>query len=343
MAAQTVTLYGRLNVALESAGASGPAPAGLIRRESNNRSVFGMRGEEDLGGGMRALFQIEGTLSPDTGAATSWANRDTRVGLSTPWGLLFAGHWVLPYLQATSGLDPYYPTTGGYTSLMGNGSAASANHTNDRASFDRRQQNSLHFWTPAWHGMVVRAAYAFNEGERGPGGSSPSLWSLSLTREEGPWSVSLAREEHRGYQGPGLNDSGTKVGVAWQAGDWRFAAVGEQLRYETSLGPLRRRAVYASATWQVGAGSWRLGLTRAGRGRGSAAIVVGSIAGGDQTGASQWTFGYDHAFSKRTGVYAYASQIRNESRAAYNFAINPVTAGVGARPHVTALGVRHSF
>jgi hypothetical protein len=49
---EPVVLYGRLNVA----------------RESNDRSVIGFRGAGDLGDGVQALFQVEGTLAPDTGA-----------------------------------------------------------------------------------------------------------------------------------------------------------------------------------------------------------------------------------------------------------------------------------
>ncbi len=166
-AQSSLTLYGRMNVALESSSLSGAKVDRSVRRQSNNRSVLGFRGDEDLGDGYRALFQIEGALSLDTGAATSLANRDTRVGLVAPWGTVFMGHWVLPYLLATSSYDPYYPTTAGYMSLLGNGSASSTNNVTDRSSFDRRQQNSLHFWTPGWKGLTGRVAYAFNEGEVG--------------------------------------------------------------------------------------------------------------------------------------------------------------------------------
>lgn len=342
-AQSTVTVYGRLNVALESVGSSGAPVSRSVKRESNNRSVLGFRGTEDLGGGYQALFQLEGALSLDTGAATSFANRDTRVGLSTPWGLLFLGHWTTPYLLATSGFDPYYPTTAGYMSLMANGSASTANNVGDRASFDRRQQNIVQYWTPSWQGLSGRVAYAFNEGEVGPRGSSPRLWSASLNYDDGPWNVALAREEHRDYQGPGLNDSGTKLGAAYRFGDWRLAAAAERLRYETAAGALTRNSFYASATWQLGAHGLRLAYTHAGEGKGPAGAKVGFIAAGADTGSRQWTLGYDYSLSKRTGLYAYASRIDNQARAAYDFAINGLGVGAGEKPHVLAAGIRHSF
>lgn len=341
-AQSNVTIYGRLNIALESVGSSGAPVDRSVKRETNNRSVIGFRGTEDLGDGYQAIFQIEGALALDTGVAPSIANRETRVGLSSPMGVLFLGHWVTPYLMATNGFDPYYPTTGSYMSLISNGSAADTNNVTDRSSFDRRQQNVVQYWTPTVRGVQGKFAYAFNEGEVGPRGSSPRLLSASVTYEEGPWNLSLAREEHRDYQGPGLNDSGTKLGAAYRFNAFRVAVLYERLRYETAAGSLTRDAYYASGTWQIGNGSIRLAYERAGDGRGQGS-KVGFISAGPDTGADQWTLGYDYAFSKRTGVYVYASRIENEARAVYDFGLNAVGAGVGEKPHVLAVGVRHNF
>ena len=68
-----IQVYGRLNTGIESLRG---ADAGTVSRLSNYRSVLGFKGSEDLGGGLKAIFQIEGTLSLDTGAG-SLAARDT--------------------------------------------------------------------------------------------------------------------------------------------------------------------------------------------------------------------------------------------------------------------------
>lgn len=65
-AQESVQLYGRLNIDIEALHSSGTGDN--LQRLSNNRSVPGFRGTEDLGDGWQALFQVEGTLSPDTGA-----------------------------------------------------------------------------------------------------------------------------------------------------------------------------------------------------------------------------------------------------------------------------------
>lgn len=342
-AQSTVTIYGRLNVSLEHADASNSPRDRSVNRESNNRSVIGFRGAEDLGGGVQALFQIEGSLALDTGVGPSLANRDTRVGLQTPYGLVFAGHWGTPYLLATNTFDPWYPTTAGYMALMANGSAPTTNHTSNTASFDRRQQNVVQYWSPTWEGLTGRIAYAFNDGDVGPNGARPDLLSASVTWEEGPWNLALAHEQHRDYQGPNLTDTATKLGAAYRFGPGRLAAAVERLRYETPVGALRRDSFYVAATWQIGATSLRASFTHAGDGKGPAGARVGFVSAGDDTGSRQWTLGADYALSKRTGLYGYVSRIDNQARAAYDFAINPLGVGVGEKPTVFAVGMRHSF
>lgn len=342
-AQSSVAVYGRLNAALErvetSANAAGRAVS--ASRLSNNRSVFGFRGTEDLGGGLKAIFQIEGTLSLDTGAGSP-AQRDTRVGLEGGYGTLFLGHWTTPYNNATSGLDPFYPTTAGYMSIMGNGAASTVDNVGDTASFDRRQHNGVHYYTPAWRGWQLRAAHGLSE-ERPAGGAHPSLTSLAAVYEQGPWYAVLAHERHRAYQGRGRDDSGSKAAVAYRFGDTRLAAIAERLEYETASGKLERRAYYLSATHQIGPHGLRLGVARASDGRGASTQRIGYIRRGPATGATHATLGYDYTLSKRSSVFAYYTRLDNEANAVHDFAINSLTASPGATLKGLALGMRHAF
>ncbi|GGC05846.1 porin [Pseudoduganella buxea] len=340
-----VQLYGRLNASAETVH----GPAGSLARLSNNRSVIGFKGSEDLGDGVKALFQVEGTLALDTGAGAI-AQRDTRVGLESRWGTLFAGHWTTAYNGATSALDPFYPTTAGYMSILGNGAASSADNVSDVASFDRRQANSVHLWTPRWHGWSLRATRGMNE-ERPAGGARPALLSVAALYEGGPWYAVLTQERHHEYQGAGLTDTGSKAALAYDFGKaggpaLRLAAVAERLVYETRAGRLARNAWYLSASWQDGRHGWRAGIARAGDGSGADA-AIGFVRAGADTGAVHATLGYDYTLSPRSSVYLYHTRLRNEARGAYDFAINPAnsggTAATGARLSATALGLRHAF
>lgn len=341
-----VQIYARLNLGLESSDGGAPSQ-GRTTRLSNYRSVLGVRGADALGADTRLIYQVEGTLAPDTGAGSP-AARDTRIGLEGPWGTLFAGNWTTPYNSASASLDPFYPTTAGYMSIMGNGSAPSADNLVDTASFDRRQRNSLHYWTPARHGLSLRLAHGFSE-ERSANGARPALDSAALLLERGPMYAALAHERHRDYQGSGGTDRATRLALAWRFGATRLAAIGERLDYRTPGGALRRDAWYLSLSRQMGAHALRFGVARAGDGKGDAPGRIGFVAVGPDTGALHATIGYDLALSKRTSLFAFHSRIRNEARANVDFAINGsvADAGVGPElgmhPRVTSIGMRHAF
>ncbi|WP_371766423.1 porin [Massilia sp.] len=333
-----VQIYGRLNVALEHAESS--SGSGLTRLV-NNRSVLGFRGGEDLGGGLRAIFQIEGTLSPDTGAG-ALAARDTRVGLAGTWGTLFAGHWTTAYNGATSGLDPFYPTTAGYMSIMGNGAAGDADNVSDKSSFDRRQSNSIHYWSPSWHGLSLRVTHGLNE-EKPASGAKPSLTSAAAIYERGPWYAVLAGERHHEYQGPGLDDTGAKAALAYQFPQTRIAIVAERLKYGTGAGTLARNAVYLSVSHQMGPHGIRIGIARAGDASGPAGTRIGFVRAGAGTGATHATLGYDYTLSKRSSLYAYTTRLDNRANGVYDFAINGLGATPGATLKAYVFGMRHNF
>jgi len=342
-AQENVQLYGRLNVALEALHSSGSGDS--VQRVSNNRSVLGFRGSEDLGGSWQALFQVEGTLAPDTGAG-SLAARDTRVGVQGPWGTLFGGNWTLPYNSATSMLDPFYPTTAGYMSLMGNGSASNDSNTSNTYSFDRRQQNSVHYWTPQWQGWSLRVARGMGE-ERPASGAHPALTSAALIYDGGALYATLAQEDHHDYQGRGLTDRGSKLAIAWRIDSATQLAVAvESLRYATATGELHRRTSYFSATRQFGRHGLRFGLAHAQSASGSALESIGTVRAGADTGATHATAGYDYQLSKRSSLYAYYTHLANGRNGIADFAINSLgrdTGVAGATLSGVALGLRHNF
>ncbi len=337
--ADEVQVYGRLNVSMEAVR----TPAGNLTRMVNNRSVLGFRGTEDLGGGLKALFQIEGTLSMDTGAGDI-ARRDTRLGLEGHFGTLFAGHWVTAYNGATSGLDPFYPTTAGYMSILANGAAATTDNVQDISSFDRRQANSIHYWTPRWRGWQLRMTHGVSE-ERPASGAHPSLLSFALVHDQGPWYGTLAHERHHEYHGPNTVDTGTKAALAYQFGATRIAAIAERLEYELPGSRLARNAVFVSLSHQMGRHGLRATVGKAGDGSGTG--EVGFVRGGADTGALDTTLCYEYAFSPRTTVYTYYTRLRNDANAAYDFPINGVGSAsvnlTGSRLSATVFGMRHSF
>lgn len=339
-AGDAAAVYGRINTGIEFVDASRSAADLSATRLSNYRSVVGFRGSEDLGAGWQAVWQIEGGFALDTGVG-SLSSRDTRVGLQGPFGTVFLGVWTLPYTAATSGFDPFYPTTAGYMAIMGNGSAPSTDNVIDTSAFDRRQRNVLQYWTPIWSKVSARLAWGLNEED--VDGAEPSVQSASITYDDGTLTLTGALERHHEYQAAGTDDTAAKLGLAWRFGPARLAAVIERLKYETAGGSLERNSWYVSGTWRLGAGTLRAGYARAGDGSGAATQTIGVVRSAANTGASQLTLGYEHELSRRTALFAFYSRIDNDAAAIYDFAINGLGIAAGARPSVVSLGMRHSF
>ena len=66
-AQSSVTLWGRINTTVESQKIGGADRKVVVQ---NNNSRLGFKGQEDLGGGLKASFSLEHGLNSDTGAAS---------------------------------------------------------------------------------------------------------------------------------------------------------------------------------------------------------------------------------------------------------------------------------
>jgi predicted porin len=82
-AANSVTLYGRVDVGYESFSRDGKD----ISQSGDNQSRFGVKGQEDLGNGLAATFQLEGRFNADTGSYTKdMFDRESTIGLKGNFG-----------------------------------------------------------------------------------------------------------------------------------------------------------------------------------------------------------------------------------------------------------------
>ncbi len=96
-AQSSVTLYGAIGLDVLSASKvyNGTTTSSVVKIEDNAivNSRIGVKGTEDLGGGLKAIFDLESSIAPDTGAARAqfW-NRGAYVGLAGDFGSLKLGH-----------------------------------------------------------------------------------------------------------------------------------------------------------------------------------------------------------------------------------------------------------
>ncbi|WP_179402702.1 porin [Burkholderia guangdongensis] len=114
-AQSSVTLYGIVDAALNytsktltSSGAAGPHAFSLASG-GENASRFGLRGTEDLGGGVSAIFQLESGVSVANGGFGgngTFFNRKAWVGLAGGFGTITAGLQNSPFLLSVYAIDP---------------------------------------------------------------------------------------------------------------------------------------------------------------------------------------------------------------------------------------------
>ena len=363
-------IYGTLNVDVERVEASGTVPP--RNRVTQNSSNLGFRGEEKIGGGLAAIWQIESGVAVDAGGS-SIASRNTAIGLKGGWGSLRLGQWDTPYKVISGITDPMYFTGITYTGALigtpgfgvgpvtiGAPGASSAN-----ASFERRQGNSVQYWSPAFAGATFRFAYSANESRTA--NLNPQIFSGSLEYERGFFSLGYAHERHQDYFGADAlvpaaqatpvtasassRDDGDKLVARVKVGRTQVGIMSERLRYARSFAaavPIAlshyERDAYALTLIQgIGASGTIRALVGKAR-DGKCSRFDGTACSTAGLGARQLSLGYSHTLSKRTDLYAFYTKVDNDERATYQFANG---AGIGAPAGAASigyvLGIRHVF
>ena len=175
-------------------------------------SNWGFRGYEDLAPGLRAVWQLESGFQIDQNVGPGIGARDSKVGLQSPmWGEIFMGQWDTPYKYISL---PVNPLKGGYvfdrTAITGNPGFGVNNTTTQftrgnvkaDAAFDRRQGNSVQYWTPTWVASAcassIRRTRARARSSRADRSSSPSSNAVSAVWTWGQLSLRYGYEEHMG-------------------------------------------------------------------------------------------------------------------------------------------------
>ena len=356
-------------VAERFTGATVPRTARL----TSGSSHLGLRGEEPLRAGWRAIFQIE-SPSPVDGATVPpslLAGRNTHVGIAGPFGTLFVGNWDTPYkviwidIVPTPGLNSFDNALSGNPGFGVPGTTTQGGRVNGPAdaAFNRRQGNSVQYWTPEFGGASARLAYspAENAGAAEPGGPlvRPELGSLAVQWRSGALTVRYAYELHRDYFGmsqlggsrgatasnPSSRDDAHGLAAVVRFGDTRLSAMVDRLRYRTddaiagAVREYRRTAWYALAQQYFGPHQAWVAVGRANDGScsrvGGAACTTGGLAG------VQYSAGYQYAFSRRTNAYVAYYGMRNDASASYATLGQPAAPGADTRG--AGIGLMHIF
>jgi predicted porin len=240
-AQSSITVYGLIDQALEwsnptknAANEQRGSSGWRVVNGVSNGSRFGIRGSEDLGGGLKVIFAIETRFDADTGEITGgrarpadpadpasgklkfW-NAQSWVGLDSQWGRLTAGRQYVPLFSGLANLD------------------ASGYRYYDHLSqfFNNRLDNALLYQTPAFRGLTIQVMYAFSGALAAPANTGATAYPQGKGDSRGAgarWDrgdFSLGG----GYMEYGADKSGNALfsnRVEWGAGaTYRFSRTGQ--------------------------------------------------------------------------------------------------------------------
>jgi len=327
----------------------GNVDAGLIKRTNQTLNIgkranntLGFKGTEDLGSGLKAIFQVEMRYEPDSGTLEQGAGGvqrptfqgQTRVGLeSAAMGMIRIGRGLTAFQESSMAFEPFrgIPSPAAFqTDLM------VAGYTSDPLGLPgnstNRFSNALFYNSPVMSGFQVNTTIGTREANQGAvligrgTGAAPQYPANSLASAN-PFSIT---------------------------GTYKTAAVGVMLAYERNAVESTVRSVAAyvmlspaiklmgaitqhdqehtrlinqdTTAWVLGA-NYTLGASK----------FIAGYGQKDPDGLNkvkQFSLGYEYSLSKRTYLYADLSNKKGAP------AIAPAT---GTSINHYALGVNHSF
>jgi predicted porin len=215
-AQSSVTLYGLIDAGITYVNHAGTAGRSLVQYGDGvaSGSRWGLRGSEDLGGGLKAIFTLENGFNSGTGALGQGGalfGRQAFVGLSKDGiGSLTLGR---QYTFSTDYLGSTY--TNGSQTVAGNYGF----HINDVDQLtSSRINNSIKFSSANFAGLTFGGMYAFSNqagafaGAPGATGSS-AAFSFGVNYATGPFSVGAAYTDIR-YPGSAVPTFSTTLANA---------------------------------------------------------------------------------------------------------------------------------
>ncbi|MFN9773374.1 MAG: porin [Burkholderiales bacterium] len=327
-AQSSVTLYGVLDTFVgyieNNSPTAGKASAGVVNTGGLQTSFFGIRGSEDLGGGLRAIFAIESFFQPDVGDSgrfrtdTFWA-RSAFVGLeSGSFGRITLGRNTAPYFISTLLFNPLVDSF-----VVG----PMITHTFRGAlQGDTGLSNSVRWTSPSWGGLRADVLYSLGAEDLtgGPDKNAGKAIDAALVFFRGAFGATVAyRQIDLSAGGNGREQEAWQLGASYDLKFLKAFAQYQQIKETFALAAsnIDRDTIQAGVSVPVGAGSILASYTTS---------DIKDVSPATPSKRDTWALAYVHTLSKRTDLYgAYYSDVFKSPD--------------GAEQTVVALGVRHRF
>jgi predicted porin len=341
--ANNVTVYGKFVGEFESVKNDKATAKNSLNRIKSTGSRLGFKGNEDLGDGLNAIWQLETqvNITGDTGnAGTTTAPfmsmRNANVGLKGNFGTAFFGHWDSPFKAARNKIEGGIMKTenagfGTASAILGtNGAGASA--------FHGRMKQSVHYVSPSMSGFTANFAYATdNQATDAKTTNTDKIsWSASGVYDQGPFYGALAFQKFDDVAGNNLNDDAMRLVGVYKYGAGSVGLEYERLSDENVAGNDRQRNAWAlSANYVAGASTISGFYAKA-----------GDMNGTTNTGARQFTLRYGYNLSKRTELFGLYSNLSNDANGGYNFTgldSENIPGAAGSKVTGFGVGIAHAF
>lgn len=277
----SVSLYGTLDLGVRSASglnlSHAPIPGSINGLVSgiDNTSRWGIRGVEDLGGGLRATFNLESGIAADTGQqinADKFFDRASWVGLGGDWGRVMAGRQTALLADTVALTDPlgvrfasFNPAVA-VTGLSAHGLGTEYGPAGSSAG-SYRLDNALKYVGNVGD-FTGSLMYALGEANNSTRSRSSKGAALQYAREA--LTISGAIQTFQANDTRKLE--GWALGATYRIGAFRLAGLLGDNRADTSpIAETRQRAISLGLTWfaspaiDVTTAYSRLGRSRTGR------------------------------------------------------------------------------
>ncbi|HEY2926841.1 porin [Piscinibacter sp.] len=292
LAQSNVTIYGRLNETVERQTAGGATNTLL----QNNSSRIGFKGAEDLGGGLKAGFQLESGFSPVSGAANStfWG-RQSEVNLGGGFGTVRLGNFTS---------EAYYATAD-YVSMHNHDTGTSSDAL---YAYVSRNPSKLAYRTPSFGGASVELARTFRVPAAGTTPAVEPTYDLAANYANGPLQLGA------GYAKDGDSHQ-FAVRALYELG--AFVVGGYVQRDENNFAAGRRTNVRLSGMYSIDNTEFHVNVGKAGKN--------GAVADSE---ADQFTLGVNYKLSKRTKLYGFYTRLNDGAAGLYGGDFSSLALGI---------------
>jgi GBP family porin len=300
-AQSSVTMYGifDVNYQLNDPKASGTSSTSGINSGHQFGSRFGVRGAEDLGGGLAAIFTIESGFNPDLGTSAQGGRlfgRQAWAGVrSASFGSVVAGR-VAIFGSGTGSWDMF-----GSVDPFGTGFGISSLGSTFSSANALRVDNAVLWQSPNWSGFRAGAGYSFNiaGAETAGSGTNTKMIFTGANYTGGPLFLSATYDQ---VDIPGAdNQSHLQVGGTFDAKIVKLHAAyakEDNQRAASAVGTTNgadATAYMAGVTVPVGKSINLLGSYQSRNGK-----AVGTT----EADRDVWSVGATYMLSNRTNFYA---------------------------------------